>query len=127
VAVNGKIWSVAGGDWGKELTEILEYDRQGNTWKKIGDIPLPRSEHSTLESEGKLYLLGGCSSALGLIREFYVMDTPSGQWTKLQGIPAGLHFPGVTLCDGVLYICGGSFGLNRYDGYQKTLYGYPLK
>ena len=55
-------------------------------------------------------------------------DINHNEWIKLPDMPGKIHFPGIITLNGKIYLAGGSFGLNRFSGHQKTLYEYiPAK
>lgn len=122
--VNEKIWSVAGGKWGAEINEILEYDFNSNNWTKITEIPIARQEHSVAVINDKLYVIGGCNLIDLLINSFHVYDIKENLWSELQDLPAKVHFPAVLNFNGEIFMAGGSFGLNRFSGHQKAFYKY---
>lgn len=86
IAACGKYLYVIGGDSRRNLVSGIErYDTEINEWETVGLLPRPVAGGRTLESNGKLYMIGGDigSQPLSFTNTIRVYDPTSNTWEVL--------------------------------------------
>lgn len=72
-----------------------------SAWRRIADIPAPRSEVAAAAFRGVVYVVGG--SGGGDVVETYVAD----RWTRGPDLPTPRHGLGVVAVGSTLYVMRG--------------------
>jgi len=85
-AVNGKIYAIGGKSavafqW-NSLSAVEEYDPVKDTWTKKSDMPTARCYLSVSVVNGKIYAIGGASTAGTAFSMVEVYDPATDKWTK---------------------------------------------
>ena len=110
----GKLWSFGGkgpspqsylNDHGDVVgvtvftnNQLLSYDPSTNKWTNpqcFGEVPSPRSNHSSTIMREKVFLLGGYNENGGCFDDFLQLNMYSLTWTRIQ---TGQYGPGAS-CD----------------------------
>jgi len=108
VACCGRIFAIGGwsGDDGPALNAVERYDPPSNTWTSVASISQRRSGSAAVVMDGKIYVVGGFSSAALSSMEIY--DPQANRWTL--GPP--------------MKHARGSFGLAVHSGKIYAIAGY---
>lgn len=87
VTVNGKGYVGAGNG----RNALYEYDATANTWTMKTTVPGPvaRAWAGSFVVNDKIYVLGGDSTFGGLLKDMWMYDLASDQWTKKADFPGG--------------------------------------
>ena len=67
--------------------QLLSYDPSTNKWTNpqcFGEVPSPRSDHSSTIIREKVFLLGGYDGKLGFLDDFLQLSMYSLTWTRIQ-------------------------------------------
>lgn len=90
VQVNGKIYVFGGYDY-TFFYNLALFDPASRTWTYpdvFGDVPAPRSNHSSCVVGNKFYIFGGSVGdnvdKYSVTNDFYCFDTISMSWTRLS-------------------------------------------
>ncbi len=114
-AVEGKIYvmggHVNGANWGDPASpNVDEYDPTTDTWDTTtADMPMGRNSFASVVVDGKIYAIGGQSSAGNTAESsFWVYDPLTGTWdtTKTQ-LPSPRVGLSASVVDGKIYVIGG--------------------
>jgi hypothetical protein len=116
VAFNGKIWTLGADE------RMVCYSTDGKTWTRVLPDPpwLPRSCPAAVVHDGKIWVLGG----------FNLLRSPPVYYNDVWCSSDGLHWTSVTgraewpplaghqalSFDGKLWVIGGHYHFNGYDG-----------
>jgi N-acetylneuraminic acid mutarotase len=114
--INGKIYVITGRNGFKvdtyfypKTNAVEMYDTGTNIWTAKAPIPTPRVHVSGAEVNGKIYVIGGESSAKQEIVEAY--DPVTDSWSQKANVPDGGRFgAAATVLNGKIYVIGGSIG-----------------
>jgi N-acetylneuraminic acid mutarotase len=79
------------------------HGREASDWKRIGLVPVARSELGAAAIGSSVYVVGGFGGGDRIDR----FDTETGLWTNLRNMPEAVHHPGVAALDGRIYVAGG--------------------
>jgi len=77
--------------------------QQPLSWSSGEPIPLARSELAAAVVDRSIYVCGGFGGGRRVDR----FDTATVTWTQVADLPVGVHHPGVTALDDILYVAGG--------------------
>ena len=78
--------------------QLLSYDPNTNKWinpQCFGEVPSPRTDHSSTIFREKVFLFGGYNENLGFLDDFLQLNMYSLKWTRIQ---TGQHRPEAS-CD----------------------------
>jgi subtilisin family serine protease len=137
VSLDGKVYSIAGGDGSASTTKNFVYDPVAQTWSAIADLPGARNAMTVGVVGGKIVATGGWGSA-GPDSTTWSYDPAANTWTEKADNPAPRSAAGQAVVDGKLYAVGGcttagctpmSNSAIRYDPVADTweaLPNYPL-
>ncbi|WPR73833.1 Kelch repeat-containing protein [Algoriphagus sp. NG3] len=118
VLVDDKIYAAGGRTSHAEIGKVLDlvisevdyFDFKTNTWntEKAG-LPTPRGGTSSIGKGPYLLVMNGESSVQEASHaEVEVLDTRSGEWSRLPDLNQGRHGTGVIYHKGKLYVAAGS-------------------
>ncbi|MFG1914724.1 S8 family serine peptidase [Micromonospora sp. NPDC048898] len=136
VTLDGKVYSLGGGDGTTSTAKNYAYDPVAQTWTAIADLPGARNAVTAGVVEGKIIVSGGWGDA-GPDSATWSYDPGANTWTELADNPAPRSAAGQAVVDGKLYAIGGcttagctpmSNSVVRYDpasGTWATLANYP--
>jgi len=79
---------IFGGEFGSECcyNDLYCFDFETNTWSEVqanGDIPEPRSGHSAVMNNGKMYVFGGRNQDPHYFADIHQFDFATKTWTKV--------------------------------------------
>ncbi|MGC4806440.1 S8 family serine peptidase [Micromonospora sp. DT233] len=136
VNLNGKVYSIAGGNGTASTAKVNVYDPIAQTWTAAKDLPGARNAVTAGVVGGKIIVSGGWGAA-GPDKATWSYDPEANTWTALADNPAPRAAAGQAVVDGKLYAVGGcttasctpmSNDVVRYDPAAdawQTLPDYP--
>ncbi|MFD0744984.1 Kelch repeat-containing protein [Phytohabitans flavus] len=136
VSLDGKVYSIAGGNGSASTTKNFVYDPVAQTWSAIADLPGARNALTVGVVGGKIIATGGWAAA-GPDSTTWSYDPAANTWTEKADNPAPRSAAGQAVVDGKLYAVGGcttagctpmSNDVVRYDPATdtwETLPDYP--
>ncbi|MFU8874561.1 S8 family serine peptidase [Micromonospora sp. SL4-19] len=136
VNLDGKVYSIAGGDGTASTAKNYVYDPIGQNWAPIADLPGARNAVTVGVVDGKIIVTGGWAAA-GPDGTTWSYDPAANTWTKVANNPAPRAAAGQAVADGKLYAIGGcttssctpmSNSVVRYDPSSdtwETMANYP--
>jgi hypothetical protein len=111
-AVEGKI--VATGGWADAgpSPDTWVYDPAGDSWTAAADAPVSLSASGQAVAGGKLYVVGGCTTAecTPMSNDVAAFDPATDTWEQLADYPAAVAFASCGGIDGSVYCTGGNGG-----------------
>ena len=87
------------------------YDIERNRWRRVADLPVALNHAAAVAYRGRVYVLGGYSSATGLSREvatLYRYNPERDRWRRLPSAPTARAALAVGVIRGRLYAAGGA-------------------
>ena len=87
------------------------YDIKRNRWRRMADMPVALNHAAAVAHRGRVYVLGGYSSATGLAQEvatLYRYDPGRNRWRRLPPAPTARGALTVGVIRGRLYAAGGA-------------------
>ncbi|MEU5909470.1 S8 family serine peptidase [Micromonospora sp. NPDC047527] len=136
VTLDGKVYSIGGGDGSASTTKNYAYDPTAQTWTAIADLPGARNALTVGVVDGKIIASGGWGDN-GPDAATWSYDPAANTWTARAANPAPRAAAGQAVVDGKLYAIGGcttagclpmSNSVVRYDPASnawETLANYP--
>ncbi|MCX5065554.1 S8 family serine peptidase [Micromonospora lupini] len=136
VTLDGKVYSIGGGDGSASTVKTYAYDPVAQTWTAVADLPDARNALTVGVIGGKIIATGGWGAA-GPDAATWSYDPGANTWTDLADNPAPRAAAGQAVVDGKLYAVGGcttsgcvpmSNSVVRYDpgtNAWETLANYP--
>ncbi|MEU8298716.1 S8 family serine peptidase [Micromonospora sp. NPDC048909] len=106
VSLDGKVYSIAGGDGSASTTKNYVYDPAAQTWTAIADLPGARNAVTVGVLDGKIIATGGWAAA-GPDGTTWSYDPAANTWTEKADNPAPRAAAGQAVVDGKLYAIGG--------------------
>ncbi|MFI6262620.1 S8 family serine peptidase [Micromonospora sp. NPDC051006] len=106
VNLDGKVYSIAGGDGSASTTKNYVYDPAAQTWTAIADLPGARNAVTVGVLDGKIIATGGWAAA-GPDGTTWSYDPAANTWTEKADNPAPRAAAGQAVVDGKLYAIGG--------------------
>lgn len=106
VALDGKIYSIAGGNGTASTAKNYVYDPIAQTWAPIADLPAARNAMAVGVVGGKIIATGGWGAS-GPDAGTWSYDPAANTWTALAANPAPRAAAGQAVIDGKLYAIGG--------------------
>jgi non-specific serine/threonine protein kinase len=112
VALDGRIWAIAGRNWtggGTNLAAFERYNPATGDWKTLPDVQVPRSGIASGTAHGKIVVFGGeeLSEGDSTIKEVEVYDRSTSDWTDLPDMITPRHGLGGASYQGVVYALEG--------------------
>ena len=93
------------------------------TWTYKADIPIARTWVGGCVLDGKIYVIGGATSASSVTSSVEVYDPIVDTWTRLANMPSALCFHATCTFEGKIYVFGGvSPGV--FSPAKKNVYVY---
>jgi len=127
VNVNNKVYSFGGFDGFSGIFDLAVYDPTTGNWTNevaTGEVPRSRSNHAAACIGNKMYIFGGLlQKKLVDVNDFYVLDTDSLVWTKIE--PADHISPeprcghNMVAIGKKLYVFGGGSGKSWQEKYNE--------
>ncbi|MCA2215951.1 S8 family serine peptidase [Jidongwangia harbinensis] len=136
VNLDGKVYSIGGGDGSESRTSNFVYDPVAQAWTPIADLPEARNAMTVGVVDGRIIATGGWGDA-GPSALTWSYDPATNAWTRKADNPAPRAAAGQAVADGKLYAVGGCTTANcvpmsndvvRYDpgaDAWETLPDYP--
>ncbi|WP_344750977.1 S8 family serine peptidase [Micromonospora olivasterospora] len=136
VNLDGKVYSIAGGNGSASSTKNYVYDPVALSWAPIADLPAARNALTVGVVDGKIIATGGWGAS-GPDATTWSYDPAANTWTKKADNPAPRAAAGQAVIDGKLYAIGGcttasctpmSNSVVRYDpagDSWETVANYP--
>ena len=118
--VDGKIYLIGGtlsenersGPFGLSTVEV--YNPENNSWKRVADMPTPRSNTEAAVVDGKIYVVGGFSAidthmeSTKILKIVEVYDPQTDTWESKQDMSEPRLSFGIGVVDGKIYVMGGA-------------------
>ena len=106
-AAFGNEIAVAGGFEvdGSASTRADAYSPAGNRWRRLPDLPVGVHHAMAAGYQGRLYVLGGYSSAGVPLRAVHVLER--GRWRALPRMPFARAAAGAAVARGMIVVAGG--------------------
>ena len=105
------------------INNTWEYDPAKDSWKALAPMPTKRGAAEAAEVDGKIYVIGGATTApgakenyinqqtrqnvLGTVEEF---DPKANTWRARASMPTPRNHMGIGAVDGKIYVIGGRVG-----------------
>ncbi|TDC63526.1 peptidase S8 [Micromonospora sp. KC207] len=136
VSLDGKVYSIAGGNGTASSAKNYAYDPIAQTWSSIAALPGARNAVTAGVVAGKIIVTGGWGQS-GPDAATWSYDPAANTWTKKANNPAPRSAAGQAVVDGKLYAIAGCTTTNctpisndvvRYDPASdtwETLPDYP--
>lgn len=89
---------------------VQVYDTATDTWTLGPDLPMPNNHGMAASVGGKVYLIGGQTSAAGgdsYVDTVYELDPATGLWTERAPMPTRRSAGVALVHDGRIYVAGG--------------------
>jgi hypothetical protein len=106
------IYVMGGFEPSRATTAATErYDIERDRWRRVADMPVALNHAAAVAYRGRLYVLGGYSSATGLSQEvatLYRYDPGRDRWRRLPSAPTARAALAVGVIGGRLYAAGGA-------------------
>ncbi len=77
-----------------------------SSWEQKADMPMPRYRHSSIQINGKIYILGGYN--IGITKRVQEYDPQADTWADKASIPVELGYLSVCASDEKIYVIQGS-------------------
>nr|XP_025848069.1 kelch-like protein 33 [Vulpes vulpes] len=108
VALGGLLYALGGRSGDVALSSVEAYDPGRDAWRPAPALPAPCFAHAAAESEGRLYLSGGCDGAGGYLASLLLYD-PKQEKPGPPLSPMGEARAGHVMAalQGRLYVAGG--------------------
>jgi N-acetylneuraminic acid mutarotase len=130
VGHNGKIYVFGGGVQRQPggptqfpIDNSWEYDPVADSWRALAPMPLRRLAAAAVESDGKIYVMGGVAQYAGLENQSlggeephrvldinHVYDPATNTWQTRQTMPTPRNHMFVGAVNGKVYVIGGRVG-----------------
>ncbi len=112
------------------LSKVQAYDGNSNTWSTKAPLPLPLQSSLAGVSNGKIYVVGGCSGADRPEGGVWEYDVAANRWAAKAFAPISLPSPVGSVVAGKLYVfdqcswdaCYWDFDATRLEKY--TFFGF---
>jgi hypothetical protein len=136
VNLDGKVYSIAGGNGSASSAKNYVYDPVAQSWAPIADLPGARNAMTVGVVDGRIIATGGWGAS-GPDGTTWSYDPAANTWTKKANNPAPRSAAGQAVADGKLYAVGGcttssctpmSNSVVRYDPGSdtwETVANYP--
>ena len=120
VVADGKIYLIGGtllenessGPFGLPTVEV--YDPHNNSWKKVADMPTPRSNAEAAVVDGKIYVVGGLVAtdrrmeSTKILKVVEVYDPHTDTWERKQDMSQRRLSFGIGVVERKIYVMGGA-------------------
>ncbi|MFC8616651.1 S8 family serine peptidase [Micromonospora purpureochromogenes] len=106
VNLNGKVYSIAGGNGSVSTAKNFLYDPVAQTWAGVADLPAARTAMTVGVLDGKIIATGGWAAS-GPDGTTWSYDPAANTWTEKADNPAPRSAAGQAVVDGKLYAVGG--------------------
>ncbi|MEU4550574.1 carboxypeptidase regulatory-like domain-containing protein [Micromonospora violae] len=120
---DGAVYSVGGSSYEYTLREGWAFDPQARAWKRIADLPEPRTAAVGGFVDGKLYVAGGLSPLGETVTTTYAYDPMTNTWSRRADLPKGTYNGAAVSLDGKLYVVAGCAD-GRCDPPSQRVYRY---
>ena len=106
VTVDGKVYSIGGGDGSAATTKNFVYDPVAQSWSAIADLPGARNAMTVGVVDGTIVATGGWGES-GPAADTWAYDPGANTWVSKADNPAPRSAAGQAVADGKLYAIGG--------------------
>jgi hypothetical protein len=116
VALDGKIWALAG-RWDGEIFDTTEvYDPVMQTWRPGPSLREARSGFGAAVVDGAIVVAGGeVFSPDEALTSVEMLEPADDQWATIEPLPQGLHGNPLVAIDSAVYLPGGSIRAAAVD------------
>ncbi|MCS7399348.1 MULTISPECIES: DUF1668 domain-containing protein [Bacillus] len=92
-------------------------------WKKKADLPEARVHASSSVVDGRIYIIGGGSTANYAENQTFMYDPKTNEWTRKANMPTARAGAATVTVDNKIYVMGG----RSLEGYVNTVEVYDTK
>jgi N-acetylneuraminic acid mutarotase len=105
IAVDSKVFALGGygGEDEDYLDTVFEYDPEMDHWTPRQSMAVPRTQHSVVEMDGLIYVLGGLNDT-GTLDSVEVYDPSTDQWHEAPSLEEPLESFGAASASGEIHI-----------------------
>jgi subtilisin family serine protease len=107
VTVDGKVYSIGGGDGNAATTKNFVYDPVAQSWAPIADLPGARNAPTVGVVDGTIIVTGGWGDDGAPAADTWAYDPGANTWEAKADNPAPRSAAGQAVADGKLYAIGG--------------------
>ncbi|MCK4300157.1 MAG: hypothetical protein KAX80_11520, partial [Planctomycetes bacterium] len=118
--VGCEVYAIGGWDWTGASTVNEMYDPVAGFWTPKASKPTGAANVGAAVLNDQIYVVGGMSNRLGLLKAVEVYDPATDSWASAAPLPVGLSGVAVAAAGGKLYVFGG----DSASGYMATTYEY---
>ena len=90
---------------GAASNRVDAYDPSRDRWRRLPDLPVGVHHSMTVGARGKLYALGGYTSAGAVVRSLHVLEGKA--WRRLPRLPFPRAAAGAAFANGKIVVAGG--------------------
>ncbi|CAG9320027.1 unnamed protein product [Blepharisma stoltei] len=112
--IEGNIYIFGGDAKGSKLNDLWVFDPETEVWEILfpdGDVPTPRSHHSSGAQGNVMYIFGGIDQSGVLLNDLYQFDATSNVWKVIKSsnlnLPSARYSTCAVYSIPILYIFGG--------------------
>jgi N-acetylneuraminic acid mutarotase len=117
--VNGKIYSIGGGETNSNSLNTNEiYDPETDTWTTKVSIHTPRSNFGIAVVQNEIYVIGGLTTGNVFTEVNEVYDSLTDTWENRTTMPTPRVGIDANVVDGKIYVIGGSSAI--HGGYTNV-------
>ncbi|MCZ6776721.1 MAG: T9SS type A sorting domain-containing protein [Ignavibacteria bacterium] len=119
---NSKLY-VLGGYVGNSFIatdHVYEFDPDSNSWQQKSSMLVARGAHVAIAFEGKIYVMGGVQSGVGVVQRNDEYDPVADSWRPREDMPTPREHLAGAVIDSLIYVVGGRVGSSN----RNTLEAY---
>jgi N-acetylneuraminic acid mutarotase len=87
--------------------ELIEASLSEISWTAGTNMPTPRTEGTSAEVDGKIYIIGGSDKNQKYVNTVEVYDATTNKWSTAAPLPIPVHHTGSATYNGKIYVVGG--------------------
>ncbi|MBU6334578.1 MAG: hypothetical protein KGS47_09260 [Chloroflexi bacterium] len=107
VALDGRIYVVAGADDSGVTNALWRYDPASRTWAALADKPTPVRDVRAAVLGGRIFIPGGLTATGAPSDRLEIFDPLAGEWVVGAALPAPRSGYALAVVEGRLYLFGG--------------------
>src|SRR5262249_39664493 len=103
-----------------DTSDLLRYDLQANTWKRLAPLHEQREHMAGVVLGGRLYAVGGRWGSGGELKTVEVYDPTSNAWTETTPMLEARAGGAAVTVQGKIFVAGGEIIYQNSAGTLKT-------